>query len=62
MAADTAVGMGVDTEVDKVADEKKSELGMVANTEVDKVVNMEAGMVADEVDKVVNIDVGGQGG
>ena len=43
MAADTAVGMVVDTEVDKVADEKKSELGMVANTEVDKLADMVAG-------------------
>ena len=31
MAADTAVGMVVDTEVDKMADKKKSELDMVAN-------------------------------
>ena len=43
MAADTAVGMGVDTEADKVADKKKSELDMVANKEVDKLADMVAG-------------------
>ena len=43
MAADTAVGMVVDTEVDKVFDKKKSELNMVANKEVDKLANMVAG-------------------
>ena len=43
MAADTAVGMGVDTEGDKMADKKKSELDMVANKEVDKLADMVAG-------------------
>ena len=43
MAADTAVGMVVDTEVDKVFDKKKSELDMVANKEVDKLADMVAG-------------------
>ena len=43
MAADTAVGMVVDTEVDKVFDKKKSELNMVANKEVDKLADMVAG-------------------
>ena len=43
MAADTAVGMVVDTEVDKVFDKKKSEVNMVADKEVDKVAGMVAG-------------------
>ena len=43
MAADTAVGMVVDTEVDKVFDKKKSEVNMVANKEVDKLADMVAG-------------------
>ena len=43
MAADMAIGMVVDTDVDKVVDKKKSELDMVANKEVDKLADMVAG-------------------